>query len=288
MKIYRQSSSFFKNDTPLCVVHIDFHHPADWHWHEFHELVIVFKGCGTHFTNKGEYTINAGDVFLIKPGMSHGYRDTSGLELINILFRPEKLNYPLHDLGELPGYHALFELEPNLRRQHGFKSRLQLSAEQLGPVKQLALRIEELLKHKGKGNVFMAVSCFMQLQVLLSQCQSEAESKQEYELFQLGDLLSYLNRNYTKEIRLNDLAKRAGMSISSLNRLFRKTLNRSPVEYLLRLRIEKASVLLATENINVTDAAHKTGFTDSNYFSRQFRKVTGISPRAYIKRVRKS
>ena len=94
-------------------------------------------------------------------------------------------------------------------------------------------------------------------------------------------MISFLERNYSAELTLDQLTEQAHMSKSTLNRTFRKTLGMSPVKYLISVRIAKAADLLQDPNCRVTDVAFEVGFTDSNYFSRQFKEVTGVSPLAY-------
>ena len=57
----------------------------------------------------------------------------------------------------------------------------------------------------------------------------------------------------------------------------------SPTDYLIRSRIRRAEAILLGEGktISITDVADRCGFNDSNYFSRQFRRVVGQSPRDY-------
>jgi hypothetical protein len=76
------------------------------HAHEFSELVIITGGHGTHFTQTGNYPVSTGDVFVIDPGLGHGYRDTHNLTLKNILFNFDRLNVPWstssNRLGSMP------------------------------------------------------------------------------------------------------------------------------------------------------------------------------------------
>ncbi|MBT3191025.1 MAG: helix-turn-helix transcriptional regulator, partial [Verrucomicrobia bacterium] len=72
-----------------------------------------------------------------------------------------------------------------------------------------------------------------------------------------------------------------GMSESSLLRAFKQATARAPTQYLLELRLRRARHLLRYTRLNVTEIAFQTGFNDSNYFARQFRKGVGTSPREY-------
>ena len=70
------------------------------HEHDFFELVLVRSGSGLHVTEEGEYTIVHGNIFLIRPGCVHGYRDMNRLEIVNILYLPERLKFEMYDLRD--------------------------------------------------------------------------------------------------------------------------------------------------------------------------------------------
>ncbi|MEP3932587.1 helix-turn-helix transcriptional regulator, partial [Rhodopirellula bahusiensis] len=59
-----------------------------------------------------------------------------------------------------------------------------------------------------------------------------------------------------------------------------------PIKYLIQVRIQEASRLLRSTDRSITDIAFDVGFSDSNYFSRQFRTHLGLSPREYRKQMR--
>ena len=69
--------------------------------------------------------------------------------------------------------------------------------------------------------------------------------------------------------------------MSSLLRHFKQINGSSPKEYLIGLRINYACELLDSTQLSIGEIAFKSGFNDSNYFTRQFRRVTGRSPRDY-------
>ena len=73
------------------------------------------------------------------------------------------------------------------------------------------------------------------------------------------------------------------MSESSLLRAFKQATDRAPTQYLLDLRLRRAKNLLRNTSLNITEITFQTGFNDSNYFARQFRKRVGTSPHEYRK-----
>lgn len=253
------------------------------HRHEFHELVVILDGRGLHCTDVGDYILESGDVFLIRGEMAHGYSETEAMALVNILFDPEQLRLPLDDLAGLPGYHALFRVEPKLRAVDKFRHRLKLNEEELAEATTLIARIEEELDNRKDGYRFMASAHLMQLLGYLSRCYSKAQFSEHRSLIRLGQVLSFMEQHYAEQIVVSQLAQVAGMSESTLMRTFRKVMGRSPIDHLVRLRVNKAIEMLRDDDVRITDAAFACGFSDGNYFSRQFRRITGSSPREHRK-----
>jgi len=75
------------------------------------------------------------------------------------------------------------------------------------------------------------------------------------------------------------------MSESNFRYCFKKVTGLSPIDFLIKLRVEKAvGFMTANSNINVTETAMRTGFYDSAYFSKKFKKIVGITPMAFLKK----
>lgn len=77
------------------------------------------------------------------------------------------------------------------------------------------------------------------------------------------------------------LADKLCLSISQLNRKMTAISGYNPTAYILNLRINKAKKILATEDISITEVADECGFYDLAYFSRTFKKQTGVTPSQY-------
>ncbi len=94
---------------------------------------------------------------------------------------------------------------------------------------------------------------------------------------------AYVDENLAEDLKLADVAKRAGVSRAQLQRIFSQTLGMSYSAYLTTARMQKAKALLAGTDRPITDIAFDVGYNDSNYFSTAFRKHEGITPRQYRK-----
>jgi AraC-like DNA-binding protein len=259
------------------------HKAASMHGHDFHELVVVLGGAAKHVTSEGDHSIGAGDVFLISGEVAHGYEDPNRLMIVNILFDPAGLRLPIGDLRRLPGYHVLFRIEPMLRQQHAFRGRLKLATDQLAEAAGLITRLDNELSARPAGYRFMARAHLMHLIGFLSRCYADSDAAERRSLLALGEVLSFIERHYAESITVDRLSEIAAMSESSLMRAFRKVTGKSPIDYVVGLRVTKAAELLRNTDLTVTEISFRCGFNDSNYFSRQFRKVVGRSPREYRK-----
>lgn len=251
------------------------------HAHEFAELVIVLGGKGQHVTGNDSWELAVGDVFVIAGPREHEYRDLRDLRLVNILFQPKQLKMRLLDLPSVAGYHALFTLEPNRRQRQPERGRLRLNGKELAQITEMVDRLEGELRTREPGFGFMATAAFMQIIGLLSRCYGRSPSPDGKALLRIGEALSHLERNIQHEVNLDELASIAHMSRRSFLRVFQSATGTSPLAWLIEQRIHRACGLLRHTDKQVTEIAFEVGFNDSNYFTRQFRKSTGLSPRSY-------
>lgn len=93
--------------------------------------------------------------------------------------------------------------------------------------------------------------------------------------------MKYIKKNYNEDIKLGELAKEVYISPDYFSRLFKKVAGCTYAEYITKIRIENAKILLTNPMISIADVAKKTGYQDPNYFSRVFKKNVGISPSEY-------
>lgn len=90
--------------------------------------------------------------------------------------------------------------------------------------------------------------------------------------------ITYINENYGMHLTTKDLAEIVHLSEGYFCQLFREVTGRSAIDYLNRLRVDKAEQILKQTDVTVSEAAYCCGFEDANYFSRMFKKIKGFSP----------
>jgi len=112
------------------------------------------------------------------------------------------------------------------------------------------------------------------------------QAKQQYQSEYIYKIKDYVSINYQKEISLHAISGHLNLNESYLSNLFKKETGFNFIDYLNKFRIQKALELLSTTNIKVSDVAEKVGFNNISYFSRLFKKITGVSPKQ-VKKIKK-
>jgi AraC-like DNA-binding protein len=136
-------------------------------------------------------------------------------------------------------------------------------------------------EQRGAGYKSALRGMLIELLVLLARARLSPGNATTRPADRLAVLVSQLEERFYEEWPLSRMAEVAGCSVPSLSRHFRALVKRSPNDYLLSLRISRARQLLLNTDLSVTRIADQTGFCDSNYLTRQFRRRVGMTPRSY-------
>ncbi len=97
----------------------------------------------------------------------------------------------------------------------------------------------------------------------------------------LLQVVTFIRENITTKIELKTIAKNAGLSTSTLYRLFKNEMGISPVEFIILEKIKLAKRYLTNKDIYIKNVSYEAGFEDSNYFIRMFKHYEGITPKQY-------
>ena len=112
------------------------------------------------------------------------------------------------------------------------------------------------------------------------------EAEQGYLRHRFDGCIRFIHNNSSENISVAALAKQEMMSVSHFRALFREAFGCSPYEYLMKVRLSKASSYLLESNMRIGEIAALCGFPDQLYFSRLFSKRYGMSPSVYRQKYR--
>lgn len=123
------------------------------------------------------------------------------------------------------------------------------------------------------------------LERLMGESGQREDAPEESELnpSMIKQVIKEIKQSYTENITLTDLAKKYGISVGHLSGLVKEELHLPFSEYIASKRIQKAKELLADERLSIEEIAEQVGYSDYFYFTKVFKKNTGISPSKYRK-----
>jgi len=250
-----------------------------WHFHPEYELVLNLKSNGTRIIGDSVELFDQYDMVLIAGNIPHCW------------------NYYVQD-STLPDNHGImvhFKLESlgdSLLSQHEMHSlKMLLNEAERGIVfsvedaRKAEKHLVSMINNKGIDKV---IDFFNTLNIMCMSDNRELLCSENYRLVfdekgnkKMTDVYTYIRENYFKAISLEKVSKIAKMSPVSFSRYFKKNCGAGFVEYLNRVRTNKACYLLRETEYQVHDIAIECGFASISNFNKQFRKTEGISPRDY-------
>jgi PAS domain S-box-containing protein len=108
-----------------------------------------------------------------------------------------------------------------------------------------------------------------------------APDRRSTSLGRVAPIIEHIQNNFAAPIDVAEFAKRAGISVSQLDRDFVSLFGLSPIKYQKKIRFERAQEMLLSTDLSVAEIAHACGYADQSIFTRNFRNAVGLSPRAY-------
>jgi AraC-like DNA-binding protein len=250
-----------------------------WHFHPEYELVLNIKSNGTRIIGDSVELFDQYDMVFISGNIPHCwnyYRQNNSL--------PDKhgimVNFKLSSIGEaLLSQHEL----------NGFKELLGDADRgivfSVEDAKKAEKYLIQMVNDKGLDKM---IDFFNLMKILVTSDKRAFLCSENYKLAfdergnkRMTDVYMYIRENYFKHISLDKIAKIAKMSPFAFSRYFKKNSGAGFIEYLNRVRTNKACYLLRETEYQVHDIAMECGFASISNFNKHFRKSEGISPRDY-------
>ncbi len=252
--------------------------------HNFWEAVYVDKGEITVVADKTEHLLSHGKMIFHKPNEWHGLR-ANGETAPNLIIISFECNSPAMKFFEnkivtvgqsqknllskiIVEYTNVFSTvldNPATTVLEKHSSPKLFGAEQL-----IRLYISELLLLLMRENDTLQYKTFTGNRI-----DSNIDS-----------VLMIMNANVFGKITLAELSRKSGMSSASLSALFSKHFKMGVMDYFFRMKTEVAKKYLREDNYNITQISEILGYSTVHYFSRQFKKITGMNPTQYANSVR--
>ncbi len=224
-------------------------------------LEYISEGVMEFIQDGARYECCAGDLFLIRPGADNTMRCLSPyLRKKTVCLDGELLNALLEslDLAASDVFRRLPEEVPQ-RFEEIFELLNAQSEEVARKLSAAAYGLLLLLASSGRDRAYPE---------------------------DIRRILAYLETHEGEAITVESLSRRFGIGPRTLFRLFRRHLNQSPIDCLIALRMKRARRLLLEESWQIKEIAWTVGYRNALYFSHEFRRIVGMSPREFRERHR--
>ena len=250
-----------------------------WHFHPEYEIMLNTKSNGTRIVGDSVEIFDHYDLVLIGSNIPHCWN----------YYRTEKsnsknwgimLHFKLSSLGEaLLSQHELHSVRKLLiDSERG----IHFSVED---AKKTEIHLVNMVHNKG---IEKMISFFSLLKILCSSDKRSPLCTENYKRAfdergnkKMTDIFNYVRENYSSPITLEKVSRMAHMSPFAFSRYFKKYSGSGFVEYLNKVRMNKAGHLLRETEYQVHEIATQCGFSSISNFNKQFRKTEGLAPRDY-------
>ncbi len=253
-----------------CAKNTDYHNDASTYQTTPRRVLITqtCKGSGTLYAKGKRFEIKENDIFVIERPGPYVYCFESG----NI--SPWEFNFISIAFSE----HSEKKIMPDCIADNPIMS--------LKNFPFLKLKLKNLYDifisvHKTKVLAHSVMAYDFLISYIEARMLGEEKNANIYNV--AVKLKTLLDTNYTKNLKIQDLAAKLGYSKEALIRSFKSYYGVPPLKYLNRLKILKASKMLEKNDLSVKEIAYIIGFKDANYFCRLFRSTMGSTPTQYRK-----
>ena len=253
------------------------------HEQEFYEINIIVRGSGMHYIKDKRIMTKVGDVFIIPPYVPHGYYEEENFDVYHLLLSNEFMSKYHDDLQQIPGFFALFSVEPMMRSNSGSALHLTLNKQELNRANNFLNPLLSFTNfqdpYECANSSFTTMLFISYLCEIYNQRISSRERMEKDGYFM--STISYIHEHYNEKISLDDLVKKSQMSRSSFINKFKEICKMPPLTYLSNIRIGAAEQLLLKSELSVAEIAFRTGFYDASHLTKIFTATYGVSPSTY-------
>lgn len=271
------------NPTVFYVTKVKMVSDGVYHDHDFTELAYILSGKGKYLVEEEEVDVEAGDLLICNPGVKHCHIASNPKEP-TIEFISGFTDFHFRNMAtnsiELPDksyiLHTTAELKQEISK-HCFAMIAEKESNQI-------------------GRYFMFKTHLMQMLLLIMREIADVEKSEQkgynFETYNknyaVNRIITYLNENYEHKISLEQIAHNMYLSPVYISKIFKEETGESPINYLIKIRLEKAKdILVNSEGGSIKNIANQVGYDDVYHFSKLFKKYYGISPLYYKKKAMK-
>ncbi|KAA1181883.1 AraC family transcriptional regulator [Paenibacillus sp. B2(2019)] len=233
---------------------------------QHHELLLVTGGKSSFMIDRKRHLFKAGMLFYICPDVKHSIEIDAEdpLCFLSVHFNYAKVSMNEGDWG-INGKVETLHLQAITELKDYYQ------------VEDIFGRMIQSWNTKLPGYEFVAKTLLQQLIIAIAQ-NTQKQSQNYSTSLKVEKIINYMHQKINEKVSLNELSDLVQLSPAYLSRAFKDITGYSIIVFFNKMKIDKAKELILEGDIKIKAVAQTLGFTDEFYFSRIFKRMTGISP----------
>ena len=271
----------------LLTIHVGFaSHNADWNWKEvsspFTRLYYVTRGSARVILPDGVRQLSPHHLYLIPAFTVHSYECEGEFDHYYIHIYEDAQS----SSGFLEDFVFPFEVPADAldlslcKRLCEINPTMKLTQSNPTSYDNNSMLIQNIMRNKQRVLCDRVESRGILYQ-LMARFLKDARPKSDAGDNRIQKSITYIRKHINENIKIETLADIVCISKDHFIRLFKKETGMTPVQYISQKKIEKAQLLLVTEEMPIKEIAFLLSYEDHSYFNRLFKKITGGSPQEY-------
>lgn len=264
------------------------HFPYPWHYHPEYELVLVRKSTGRRMVGDHIANFKEGDLVFMGPKIPHvwvndpefaeGKMDYQA-DAIVVQFVNEFLGEPFMRIPEMEAFKRfLAKSERGIEITGKYRERITAIMERMLTSNGLQ-RLSQLF------SIFDVLASIPETQYTYLASPGSLHNTNFQSSDHFNRINEYIMRNFHEDISLPEIAGVANMAVTTFCNFFKNHYRETFVEYLNKVKIGHACKLMSERNVNVVEAAYRSGYNNLANFNKQFKKLKNMTPSEYRKKL---
>lgn len=253
------------------------HDKPQWHFHPEFEIVYIPAGDGKRHIGDHIGRYENGELIFLGPNLPHLSYAAQKLEIV-LQLKEDFLGQAFLAIPEMHAIKGLFErgktgLVFHDEVKHDIGEQLIAMIEM--PAFERLINLLQVLQKMAAADDYQSLNA-----------NGFAISVNPQDQDRMEAIYAHVEKHFQRNIPLDEIAKLINMTVPAFCRYFKKLTNRTFTQMVNEFRITYASRLLQNEHLNIAAISFESGFNNLSHFNKQFRLITGVSPREYRQQLR--
>jgi len=259
------------------------------HHHPELQLVYIMEGSGDLFAGDRIIHFEGGDLFLIGSNQNHLFKSDQEYydeesnkhsKSISVFFNRKSLREGFFELVETNTIKNLIERSGRSIRFSG------TVAHAIGPQMLRLINRNDFNRFLEILSILHRLGETADYEYLASVSWDNPPTYKESQ--KINAIINFILNNYKRDIQLDEVAQVANYSKATFCRFFRQRTRKTFTRFLNEVMVANARRLLIKTDLNVSQICYESGFNNVSNFNRQFKRITGLTPKAYLKKYENS